>query len=50
MTGHRLPFNIMTMPIGAICNIDCTYCYYIEKEKMCFNPSTLKLAILTRLL
>jgi uncharacterized protein len=24
----------MTKPIGAICNLDCTYCYYLEKEKM----------------
>ena len=34
MTGHPLPFHIMTKPIGAICNLDCTYCYYLEKEKM----------------
>ncbi len=27
------PFNIMTKPIGPRCNIDCTYCYYLEKEK-----------------
>lgn len=24
----------MTKPIGAICNLNCTYCYYLEKEKM----------------
>ena len=28
------PFNIMTKPIGPRCNIDCTYCYYLEKEKL----------------
>ena len=27
------PFNIMAKPIGPRCNIDCTYCYYLEKEK-----------------
>ncbi len=27
-------FHIMTKPIGAICNLDCTYCYYLEKEKL----------------
>lgn len=24
----------MTKPIGPRCNIDCTYCYYLEKEKL----------------
>lgn len=29
-----LPFSIMTKPIGPRCNIDCKYCYYLEKEKL----------------
>ena len=28
------PFHIMAKPIGPICNLDCTYCYYLEKEKL----------------
>ena len=28
------PFHVMTKPIGARCNIDCSYCYYLEKEKL----------------
>jgi uncharacterized protein len=24
----------MTKPIGPICNLDCTYCFYLEKEKL----------------
>lgn len=28
------PFHVMTKPIGPRCNIDCTYCYYLEKEKL----------------
>lgn len=27
-------FHVMTKPIGAICNLDCAYCYYLEKEKL----------------
>lgn len=27
-------FHVMTKPIGPICNLDCSYCYYLEKEKL----------------
>ena len=27
----------MTKPIGPVCNLDCTYCFYLEKEKL-FPP------------
>ncbi|MFT4113751.1 anaerobic sulfatase maturase [Silvibacterium sp.] len=27
-------FHIMAKPHGPICNLDCTYCYYLEKEKL----------------
>jgi len=26
------PYHIMTKPVGAICNMDCAYCFYLEKE------------------
>lgn len=26
------PFHIMVKPIGPKCNLDCTYCFYLEKE------------------
>ncbi|HEY3332133.1 MAG TPA: anaerobic sulfatase maturase [Capsulimonadaceae bacterium] len=26
------PFHVMAKPIGPICNLDCAYCYYLEKE------------------
>ena len=29
-----LAFNVMTKPIGPICNLDCKYCFYLEKEKL----------------
>lgn len=28
------PFHLMTKPIGAICNLDCGYCYYLDKENL----------------
>lgn len=27
-------FHIMTKPIGPICNLDCSYCFYLEKENL----------------
>ncbi len=26
--------HVMAKSTGAICNLDCTYCYYLEKEKL----------------
>lgn len=34
MTSTPRPFHIMSKPIGPRCNIDCKYCYYLEKEKL----------------
>ncbi len=27
-------FHIMAKPIGPVCNLNCEYCYYLEKEKL----------------
>ena len=27
-------FNVMLKPRGAICNLDCQYCYYLAKERL----------------
>ena len=27
-------FHIMTKPVGPICNLDCKYCFYLEKERL----------------
>ncbi len=32
MTTALREFQVMTKPIGAICNLDCHYCYYLKKE------------------
>jgi uncharacterized protein len=31
-------FHVMTKPIGPLCNLDCRYCFYLEKEK--YYPET----------
>ena len=30
----RPAFHIMTKPHGPVCNLNCTYCYYLEKKKL----------------
>jgi uncharacterized protein len=32
-------FYIMTKPRGAICNLDCEYCYFLSKERLYPNSS-----------
>jgi len=27
-------FQVMVKPIGAVCNLDCGYCYYLEKKEL----------------
>lgn len=27
-------FHVMTKPIGPLCNLDCTYCFYLRKEEL----------------
>ncbi len=29
-----MPFHVMAKPGGAVCNLDCSYCFYLEKEKL----------------
>jgi len=27
-------FQVFVKPIGALCNLDCSYCYYLKKERL----------------
>ena len=29
--GRPVAFNIMLKPAGSLCNLDCNYCYYLDK-------------------
>ncbi|MBN9414038.1 MAG: anaerobic sulfatase-maturation protein [Candidatus Eremiobacteraeota bacterium] len=31
---NEVAFHIMTKPTGPICNLDCKYCFYLEKERL----------------
>ena len=37
-------FQIMVKTVGAICNLDCHYCYYLEKENLYPKDSTFRLS------
>ena len=30
----RRPFHVMTKPTGAVCNLDCEYCFFLSKEQL----------------
>lgn len=40
----REPFHIMAKAIGPICNLDCKYCYYLEKEQFFPKNETWKMS------
>src|SRR5690554_6717734 len=37
------PFNIMAFPAGPICNLNCEYCYYLDKTKYYPETSSFKM-------
>ncbi len=32
--GVPTGFHVLSKPVGPICNLDCRYCFYLEKEKL----------------
>ena len=34
VTSATAGFHVMAKPAGPRCNLDCTYCFYLEKEKL----------------
>jgi uncharacterized protein len=39
----QAPFHLMAKPIGARCNLDCAYCFYLEKEKLYTDTANLRM-------
>ena len=37
------PFHVMTMPVGSKCNLDCSYCFYLEKERLYPGPGKMRM-------
>jgi len=38
-TPPSLAFHVMTKPRGAICNLDCAYCYFLSKKRLYPNSA-----------
>ena len=38
------PFWVMAKPMGPRCNLDCTYCYYLDKVKLYPDQSRFRMA------
>jgi uncharacterized protein len=36
--GQRHRFHAMVKPAGSLCNLSCTYCYYLHKETLLQQP------------
>ena len=37
-------FQVMVKPAGAVCDLDCTYCYYLEKKALYPKGESLRMA------
>ena len=43
-----LRFNMMLKPIGSLCNLNCAYCYYLDKEKLYAKESVMSFDLLEK--
>lgn len=37
-------FQVMVKPLGAVCNLDCQYCYYLQKKDLYPNAAQFRMA------
>ena len=44
LTPFSKPLYVMLKPAGALCNLRCDYCYYLEKTKLYDNPQRMVLS------
>ncbi|MFZ0281627.1 MAG: anaerobic sulfatase-maturation protein, partial [Bacteroidales bacterium] len=38
-------FHVMLKPAGSLCNLNCTYCYYLEKKKLYPQESKFRMPV-----
>ena len=43
MVERRREFQIFAKPAGALCNLECQYCYYLEKERLYPESSSFRM-------
>ena len=43
-TGATHSYHTMIKPVGAICNLDCAYCYYLHKEQLLGSNSKFQIS------
>jgi hypothetical protein len=41
--GTKPRFHAMVKPTGAVCNLNCTYCYYLHKEQLLRGDSKFRI-------
>jgi uncharacterized protein len=34
MTPHPTDYHVLAKPTGAVCNLDCSYCFFLSKESL----------------
>lgn len=42
--GAPYRFHAMVKPVGSLCNLDCTYCYYLHKQTLLQQPKQPRMA------
>lgn len=41
---QRLRFHVMAKPVGPLCNLNCSYCFYLHKENMLSTASNWRMS------
>ncbi|MBR6774276.1 MAG: anaerobic sulfatase maturase [Bacteroidales bacterium] len=45
-----LRFNMMFKPVGSVCNLNCSYCYYLDKKKMFSDNLVMPISLLEKII
>ena len=44
MTAVAHDFQVMVKPVGPVCNLDCSYCYYLQKKDLFTESDRFRMA------